>query len=644
MYLVIFRGEIMGRKRKSVQLVFIINDNENKAINFISERLVSKKNNEKINFGNGEDCKFISLDGLIKYERCYKKDEYIFFDNCWFGNINETNSKEFTGRLSEKIKEGSNAKSWDIRCAFFRIKEYESKDIDCLLNNYESDDEKNSRIEKIGKKTCPTVSFMNFGNTIILNKCFIDSRYTIFKNNISHEVINCFKTDSGDRCFYLCSAGTLNKEYFDVDEKIFPFRYLDTSKILYLDYSKNGRSDDKKTQYVFLRKVEEIALFDGAFDTSINLEKYKNINYNGINICDIFGGNSYFRNESKDSLEKKEADKKIDVKAYATFKANDIDKVSRPKDMREAIVLPEDELNKFLKGSTMRHFVIEGSTFYKKLIEKIGKIGWEKEEAPSLEDYGSSDGDDLKIDSTPDSIIEIIEKEHNELFYSDMLAYVFAKSSKILNLLLKKLNINKAVNEGYYDVERESKNIDILIKNKKENNKFIIVIENKIKASINWNEEKGWYSFVDKKTRNQTIVKEVERDKEEYKKNHPNKRFENQLSKYYLLAEYISKLNKTNESPKCILLCPESDVDFYGSEKQNAAYGEKYEVCSYKFIFDAIDEAINKTQNNLHDDERQIILQIKNCLTPHISKINNFYISRNRYRFYKSVELIRKKT
>ena len=631
----------MGRKRKNIQLIFIINDKENKAINFISEHLTSKKSKAKIDFRKGESYGSTTLGGLIECQRYYKKDEYIFFDNCSFDKENRPNRKEFAGRLSENIKKESIGKALGVRCAFFRMKSYESKDINDLLNKYESDDEKNSRIGKVGEKTCPPVSFMNFGKTIILNKCFIDSRYTIFRNNISHEVINCFKTDSDERYFYLCSPGTLNKEYFDrVGEKTFPFRYLDTSKILYLDYSKNGKSDDKKTQYVFLRKVKGIDLFEGAFDTSINREKYKNINYNGINICDIFGGNSYFRNESKDSLEKKEANEKTDVKAYATFKAKDIGKIFKPKDVHEAIVLPGDELNDFLKGSTMRHFVIEGSTFYENLITKIKKIGWEKEVVPTLNNYTKGD---LKIDSTPDSIIEIIEKEHNELFYSDMLAYVFAKSPEILNFLLNKLKINKNVDEGYYDVERESKNIDILIKNKKENNKFVIVIENKIKASINCDEKKEWDSFADEKTRNKEIIEEVNKEMLEYRKINHNKKI-NQLSKYYLLAKYISKFNKTNKSFECILLCPESDVGFYDSEKENAVYGEDYKVCSYKLIFNVIDETIKNAQNNLSDEEKQIILQIKNCLTPHINKINNFYISRNRSRFYKkSVELLGKK-
>lgn len=536
---------------KNIKFIFIINDasrnDGGKALQFLSKYKLSEHAKNKISFKENDPLKDIKLDGLIDYEHYFKGNnelKCLFFDGCTFGDTNSLSRREMITRLSDAIKKSNKAR--DTEWAFIRIKDYKGKKqtIGNLLTQYEKEEgQEQSAQEKMKSnqnKPSIFVSFMNFGRTIILNECFIDSRYTTFGNNITHEVINCFKTDKGDRYFYLCPSGLLNQDRFKRKPcNILPKQYVNERKLTYLEYSKTGQNNDGKTQYVFLRKAHGIELVDAAFKNKLDKKDYSDVNYGKVNICSIFNENSYSKNQDDNSTIFASDEGKTDaVEAYVSFKLRKSGIVERPKEQGQAnISSGEEEMNKRLAGTTMRQFVIEGTPFYDCLVKKIKSIKWKKDEAPKFEEYEKIASEE----NIPDSIFGIIGRETRENYYSNLFAYIFLKYPEILNRFLHKAGINKKVDADLYVVERESKNIDILIKNKGENNKFLIVIENKISAAFNIEEEKKWYDCISANSKKK-YKKTIDNLKEQEEK-HPSKKPDSQLSKYYWLARYIAQVN-----------------------------------------------------------------------------------------------------
>lgn len=360
-----------------------------------------------------------------------------------------------------------------------------------------------------------------------------------------------------------------------------------------------------------------------------------------MKICDIFDDNSYSKNNSAESFVNNLCNDSDNypIKAYITFEAEE-NEIYKPENLSEAIAKDDkDDIKKKLKGRTMRQYVVEGSTLYNKLNEIIrgNKFKWKKDENLTVNDYRELEMH--KKDNISDSILSITGNLNNEIYYSDIIAYLFSQSPNILNNFLK-INGFKDVNSGYYKVTREEKNTDILIKNYKEGkpeNKFLIVIENKISANFNTNEKKSWDSFIkldEKKAEDAEKKKIIDKIKDEDGKENQEGKSDGQLRKYYLLAKYIAEINNISidSDVKFLIICPKIYVKYYEEKKNKFAYGEKYKVCSYESIYNAIDEANLKSELNI-----STILEIKKCLEPHTVDINNLYISQNRYRFYKKI-------
>lgn len=655
-------------KHKKIKFIFIINDDSGKALDFVSKYRISKKGNN-ISFDKGKNRKDIRFDDeLIKYDHYFKGlngCKCLFFDGCIFGDTNNLSHRDIIAKLSNSIKQNGETK--DVEWAFIRIQDYDGKKqtIGNLLAQYEKtgkqEEQKEDAEEKTNNKT-PSVSvyFMNFGKTIILNECFIDSRYTIFGNNITHEVINCFEADGHERYFYLCSQGSLSEDRFERESsQTLPKQYINEKKLTYLEYSKAGQNDDGKTQYVFLRKTKEIEIMNAAFEDELNPGNYANVNYGGVNICEIFSGNAYSREQNDDSMDGQlfeDGDDAIEAKSYVTFKAKKA--VYVPQKQEQAVVQSDEELRERLKGTTMRQFVIEGSPFYDDLIDKIKNIEWKEEDVPTFKEYEKT----ASKDDIPDSILGIIGREKKENYYSDLFAYLFSKFPSALNAFLGKAGVEHRVDPGFYVVERETKNMDILIKNNKKNNQFLVVIENKVLATFNFDEKKKWDECIssDSRKKHKTTIDELKEKDTEYRKSIAKEKGnkDSQLSKYYLLARYIAKINgfPDDEHVNCLIICPEAYVKAYDSKKGDFAYGERYKVCSYKAIDEAIaieGKRIDETIKKKTDDERELaekkkqkamLMEISNCLAPHIIKTDNFYISRNRLRFFESVMAKQKKS
>lgn len=625
----------------NLKFIFIVNDDENQAFNFIRGRKLGRKD---VYFDTEKRFNDIDFGDLITYQHYYINSCHIYFENCCFGNVgNYDSSQLLLDTLSNIIESALAAKNIKgVGWVFIRVNDSDDKQyaIDLLSKRYESKSAREARQAETESSSSKQVHFMNFGHTIILNKCFIDSRYTLFADNISHEAINCFKADSNNkRYLYLCSSGILKEEYLDrttPGDKL-PIDYFDKNKIIYFDYSKTGKDEEGSAQYVFLRKAYNVKPLECAFEESLTPENYVNVDYGQQNIIDIFDDNYYSGVDDDELMEEVDTSDNA-VKTYATFVAEPED-VFIPSNNDDAIVAGEDELEG-LKGSTMRHFVIQGSSFYQKILEKDEKIDWEEENAPTFDQYRESE--EYLSDSIPTSIMSIIDKENKEVYYSNLISYAFAKSDVILNKFLEKCEINEEVNRGAYSINRELKNIDIFVKNNKTDNKFEIVIENKIEADFNTKELKEWNKLVDENSSNADIISELEDEKEQYKTNYPTRIMDCQLSKYYFLARYIAKKNNVDpeEHVKYIIICPEQFVERYNTKKNNYSYGEKYIVVSYKLIYESIEYGLEH-DNSLEENEKETISEINKCLKIHTSKTNTVFISRNRHRFAKRILSLR---
>lgn len=621
----------------NIKFVFIINDEEKNALSFLSAH---KHDYKYIAFDTNIAYSDINFQNLLSYNQYYRFDKYLFFDGCVFGDTNEISGKLLASKLSTFIQQICQSKGWDIGWVFIRIADYANKTqtIDNLLSDYESGENKERRKAETGVDTTPVIKFMNFGETIILNKCFIDSRYALFGGNVPHEAINCFKTDIGERYFYLCSSGVLKDCYFERDNNRLklPMELINKEKITYFDYSKIGKDDDNATKYIFLRKVNGVIPLDCAFDKTIDAEKYRNINYGEKNIVDIFQSNAYSRDDEDESIANQD---NIDnaVKVYATFKAEN-ENVFIPSNINEALV--DDDLSERMKGSAMHRFVIQGSSLFEKIRSKSELITWQQENANTIKEYIDSDG--YKNDCIPESILNLIDRTTRETYYSDIIAYVFSKSTFILNKFLEKSGVSLRVNNGLYVVQRESKNVDIFIKNKEANNKFTIVIENKIDANFNVEERNEWSHFIKKKDHN--IINDLEEEKRQYITENTRDGFitNNQLLKYYLLARYLmAKEDIPNDGNhlKCLLICPQRNIQTYETKKNNCAYGDKYDVKSYSLIYDAIKEVLEgNLDSSLKEEDIEIINEIRKSLYVHTLETNVLFVSKCKSRFAKRID------
>ncbi len=227
----------------------------------------------------------------------------------------------------EQIVDGELSK---ISKIFIRITGYGNKNnddkakiIDKIRDVKNADDSKPKSSDKDANNSTPKYNFINFGKTLILNECFINSKFTLYGNNIVHETINCFKADNGKRYFYLCKEGTISRDYFEIDASL-SFKknyYLNKNKLIYLEYSKTSKNDDGKDQYVFIRKADKIEIFEAAYKNKLDQIDYNNIEYGGVNICHIFDNNSYPKKNTTESLVQNLCDDNYPIKAYITFEA-----------------------------------------------------------------------------------------------------------------------------------------------------------------------------------------------------------------------------------------------------------------------------------------------------------------------------------
>ena len=120
---------------------------------------------------------------------------------------------------------------------------------------------------------------LNYGKTLILNKCFTGTRYALFGNNISHEAINKFVADDGNRYFFLCDNGKImperqiNKGIIESQYKMF---HLENAELISFSEYESGA----KKKYAFIQSATKLKV--------ITKDEEDKIFYNGVRVTDVF--------------------------------------------------------------------------------------------------------------------------------------------------------------------------------------------------------------------------------------------------------------------------------------------------------------------------------------------------------------------
>lgn len=463
-------------------------------------------------------------------------------------------------------------------------------------------------------KNHKNVTVINYGITYILNKCFMGTKYTLFGNNVSHEAINKFEADDGKRCFFLCDDGKINNsaDYIISNSGYKNSSYtkqflLENAQMVAFSEYEHGT----KKEYAFIQKVNKLYVVDP--------KKEKEISYGGVKVKDIFWNNGFSK---KVALKTSAIQGEKDKFPCVTFEGENINVPHIIGDnatlfMYEDINPKHDSSEKYsyeqLSKSSMKQYVFEGTTLFKNIKNKLDSISWIDEKPFNI---GSSYVEE-------DSVLSIIGKEGRETYLSSLIAYTLQHSQEILKGFLE-------CGESDYKVYREADNVDILVRGKQN----IIVIENKIDAGINDGEKKQWEQFISQEDKNDTIIEEINKQYancDEQKKS--------QLQKYYNLALYYAKLDGFSEDEikcniKCYILCPEYKTEFYNEEKKKYMAGEKYEIVSYKKLYEAISDAAIAI---LKEDKKGIIKDLKRTIKRYTIKQNDYYIEKICGRFAERV-------
>lgn len=397
---------------------------------------------------------------------------------------------------------------------------------------------------------------------IILNNMFPKASYDD-GNNIYHEVINLFFADNEKYYLYLNANG----------------KYKGKKPVNVINVARVCRG---------LYKVLSVAIGCKKGNDAI-----KNITYNGISLDKYFEKNHKLRNKV----------------TYYTFECD-----------KENVYVPSENIYIAFKNftSTTNERIIKlkvlekfssscricniTSIDEKQLNAFINNIINHKIPCDKLQTMANT-----KLNFKEENYFSFLGVEKNELQYSNAIVKLlnFKKDGKMsfLNELFKesKINNNNAVNNDF-EVLREEKNIDILFRNLDPKDGKIVIIENKIDASLTLSDKGN-----DIKTQASKIFKDV--FNKELNNNNTNEATifnsilnganPSQLSKYYLYAVAWAlkagwDVSKIKDDIICFFLCPEYYKEIYNKNFFNKyAFGNKYTLITYKNLLNVYEKVFD---------------------------------------------------
>ncbi len=414
---------------------------------------------------------------------------------------------------------------------------------------------------------------------IILNNMFPKASYDD-GNNIYHEVINLFLADNEKYYLYLNANGE-----YDGEE---PVNVINVARVC------NG-----------LYKVLSVAI-----GCKKGKDEIKNIKYNGISLDKYFENNhklyktvTYYTFEcDKENVYVPKGNIYI---AFKNFGDTDSENNQIIKNDR---IIKLMDLEKFSSSCRICNITSTDENLLKDIINH--KIPCNKLQTMA----------NTKLNFKEENYFSFLGVEKNELQYSNAIVKLlnFKKDGKMsfLNELFKESIIeNTAVNNDF-EVLREEKNIDILFRNLDPKDGKIVIIENKIDASL---------TLSDKGSNIETQAMKIFKDvfNKELNNNNTNEatifnsilngKNPSQLSKYYLYAVAWAlkagwDVDKINKDIICFFLFPEYYKEIYNENFFNKyAFGNKYTLITYKNLLKVFKDLLN-VYEKVFDDKAKLCL------------------------------------
>ena len=400
---------------------------------------------------------------------------------------------------------------------------------------------------------------------IVISRMYAGS-YLYQSNKIGAEAINLFKADNGNNYIYVNPYGYVAPRYNDKVSVVVLTRLVRSGIFEVVGIAKIKDH---------IAKVNGISQEKNFEETATEIEKL-DIKYNDFTLKDIHGNYA----------------------GTVTFEAERVYIPKKPiwllDEQKHNIDTPKNvvicKLNKKFADQSLIMYIdcYEGQK--NKDIETIKSL--------LLKDYWLDDDKfdwniDLKTNTIDENdknfnFLNIIKKENDENIFSNMLYYFFSKYHNLLN------NFSKNV-----IIEREHKNIDLLISDEKN----IVVIENKIKSGING------------------IIEKTEEEKA------IDNKISSQLKKYFDYIE-VEKVH-LNRNRYYFIFIPEYNKTL---NLKDFSKGNKYKKISYKKIYEFFshqeiqddkyyEEFVKALHKQSQEREKDFYEEIKSKLIKRIKKL-----------------------
>lgn len=435
-------------------------------------------------------------------------------------------------------------------------------------------------------------------DVILLNKMYTGSYLDDNDgNNIGHEIINFFKADDGNNYIYITPYGKAN--------------YGNNVKyILLTDAQKNNK-------YNIIAKVEVID--DGykikkcRSSKNIFKEPYKDTHreqalkykYGKKFLYDIYKYNLNNDNSVYVTFQVKniwKPTKNISINFNGDKTEIKIDnKIKATIDSKKALFI----------GESCKTYIKKGDEGYEKLLENIimeKESDNEKIWKNITNDLKKINLMDKKIGAEKYSFINLIEKEYDEIIYTNMLKNFFNvqyEEGIVLNKFLEWIKDNKNIKikkeiksniEKYFNSFKEIRKEEIIPNGRidlfAKNNNSVLVIENKIKSGINGKKEYGF---------------QLKTYKEQYKD-----------------ANFIG-----------LVFVPDYNEEKIKNEEGYIDVANEYPIIKYSELYNFFDEKIDF--NKLKDKSAKYYEDFKNALKIHSLTERQ----KEMYKFTKAIEEIK---
>lgn len=292
---------------------------------------------------------------------------------------------------------------------------------------------------------------------IILNRMYSGSYLETENQNIGFEIINLVKDDNNKNYIYILPYGTIAKEHDNKIDSILLVRYCGSGVMEIL-----AKATD----------LEQIAFNKTTINKdSRNYIDENNITYNGVKLYDIFEKNVF-----------------ADTTVYITFKAGSVKKPKQPLYIVDKMYKHNDKYSSY-KLEDVRFANQSPKTYIsnqanKKSFDVLQGLISDKK-------LWGQNTQKLKINKKDaaenKSFISIIQKENDELVFSNLFKYIFESNMNAFRKFaadVLKINLDDNISikrEQHCSFNNVNGFIDLFINDSTNT----VVIENKIKSGIN---------------------------------------------------------------------------------------------------------------------------------------------------------------